>query len=220
MTPLKLSSLRRKVEIGEDLDHGALRVGEHHRLLDAGRDVALPFAFDAGLLQPRHHFAGIAAGRDLQRQPRRAGLAAALQHNRFETRFGGEDHPVLLARRNAQADNAREMIERALDIGRGQRRMARALDVQHGTFPILYSSRVLGGFAELVRPHLDLELAEHRRRTADDDVAGLHRADALGRAGIEQVARIERVERRGEFDQAAAIIDQVAGIAASAARRR
>src|ERR1700677_2227544 len=67
--------------------------------------------------------------------------------------------------------------------------------------------------AEFVSAYSDLEFAEERRRPADDGIAGVYRADALRRAGIDEVARIERIERRGEFDQAAAVIDQHSGVA-------
>src|SRR5579864_1630896 len=67
--------------------------------------------------------------------------------------------------------------------------------------------------AGFMGPHGDLELAERGRRAADDDVAGLYRADAVGRPGIDQIARIERIEFGGEFDQPAAVVDQLAGIA-------
>ncbi len=63
-------------------------------------------------------------------------------------------------------------------------------------------------------PHGDLQFAEHGRRPADDDVAGFYRADAVGRPGIDEVAWIERVEFRGEFDQPAAVVDQIGGVAA------
>src|SRR5580704_11090284 len=52
-----------------------------------------------------------------------------------------------------------------------------------------------------VRAHGDFQFAEHRARPADDHVAWLDRAHALGRSGIDQVAGIKRVERRGELDQ-------------------
>src|SRR5262249_13787578 len=45
-------------------------------------------------------------------------------------------------------------------------------------------------------------------------VAGLDRAYALGRSGIEHVAGIEGVEGRAPFDQLAAIVDQLLGTAA------
>src|SRR5579871_136916 len=64
-----------------------------------------------------------------------------------------------------------------------------------------------------MRAHLYGELAQHRRRAADDHVAGLYGADTFRRAGIDEIARIERVERRGEFDQAAAIVNQLVGVA-------
>src|SRR5712675_249839 len=57
-------------------------------------------------------------------------------------------------------------------------------------------------------PYRDLERAD-RIATAAQHVAGLHRGDALGRAGVVYVARIERVERRGEFDETADVVDQV-----------
>ena len=56
-----------------------------------------------------------------------------------------------------------------------------------------------------MRPHVDLELAEYRVRTANNDITGLQRADAFGRASIEQIARIERIELGGELDQPPAI---------------
>src|SRR5436190_496882 len=45
-------------------------------------------------------------------------------------------------------------------------------------------------------------------------VARLDRAYALWGSGIEHVARIERVKGRAPFDQLAAVIDQLAGVAA------
>ena len=95
--------------------------------------------------------------------------------------------------------------------------MARALDLQHGILPMRAAQARNAMFARhaagFVRPHLDLEFAERGRRAADDDVAGFHRPDAVGRSGIDKIARIERVELGGEFDQPAAIVDQLAGIA-------
>ena len=44
-------------------------------------------------------------------------------------------------------------------------------------------------------------------------VAGLHRADAFRRAGVIEVAGIERVELRGELDQLRNVEDQEAGVA-------
>src|ERR1700676_4095145 len=67
--------------------------------------------------------------------------------------------------------------------------------------------------SRLMRPHADLELAEQRGRAADYGVARLDRADALRRAGIDQIPGRERVERRGEFDQPPAAIDQLIGVA-------
>src|SRR5690348_16644236 len=66
--------------------------------------------------------------------------------------------------------------------------------------------------AELVGAHLDGELAEHRRRAADDDIAGFYGANAFRRAGIDEIARIKRVERGGEFDQPAAIVNELVGV--------
>src|SRR5215469_14085494 len=64
---------------------------------------------------------------------------------------------------------------------------------------------------ELMRPQLDLELAD-RGRVQAYDVAGLDRAHARRRAGVVHIARIERVERGGKLDQAADIEDQVLGL--------
>src|SRR5260370_14963953 len=62
-------------------------------------------------------------------------------------------------------------------------------------------------------PHGDFQFTEHGRRAADDDVTGFYRADAVGRSRINEVARIERVKLGGEFDQPAAIVDQLTCIA-------
>ena len=60
-------------------------------------------------------------------------------------------------------------------------------------------------------PHLDV----HRADTLDvsgDDIARLDRADAFGRAGDDDVAGIQRVERRGVLDQRRDAEDQVSGV--------
>src|SRR6516164_4454973 len=62
-----------------------------------------------------------------------------------------------------------------------------------------------------VRADLDLELADLVALAAQH-VAGFDRAHALRRAGVVNIARIERVERRGELDQPTDIVDQVAGL--------
>src|SRR6202044_3775040 len=66
--------------------------------------------------------------------------------------------------------------------------------------------------AKLVRPHRDLEFAENRARAADDAIAGLYRAHTVRCAGVNEIARIKRVELRGEFDETPAIVDQLAGM--------
>ena len=126
---------RREGEIGEDFERRSLRVLEGDRLGDAGRDVAAPLALDAGLLQPRRQFAEIAARRDLERQPRRFDGAAALQHDRLLAGFYREDRAVLVARHQREADDAGEVVDLALDVGRRQRGMASSLDLQHGGSP-------------------------------------------------------------------------------------
>src|ERR1700683_912498 len=75
--------------------------------------------------------------------------------------------------------------------------------------------RVLRGLdcPGLMRPDADFQLAKRGRGAADDHVAGLDRADAFRCAGVEQVARLERVEFGSEFDQPPAIVDELAGIA-------
>ncbi len=93
MTPLKVSSSGAKSKSEKISSVVPFGIGEHHRLADAGRDVAPPLAFDAGFLQPRDDFAGIAAGRDLKRQPRRVGRAAALQHDRIRHRIWWRGSP-------------------------------------------------------------------------------------------------------------------------------
>src|SRR5688572_4839827 len=69
--------------------------------------------------------------------------------------------------------------------------------------------------ADLVLPRRDLELADGVALAAQH-VAGLDRADAVRRAGKIHVPRVERIERRREFDQPAAIVDQVLGVGALA----
>src|SRR5689334_6089368 len=63
----------------------------------------------------------------------------------------------------------------------------------------------------LVRPDRDLELADLVALAAQH-IARLDRAHALRRSGVINVARIERVERRRELDQAADVVDQVLGV--------
>src|SRR5579864_144602 len=65
--------------------------------------------------------------------------------------------------------------------------------------------------ADLMRPDLDLERADRSRIDAQH-VARLHLADPVRRAGVVNVTRIEGVERRGELDQPADVVDQVLGV--------
>ena len=57
--------------------------------------------FMPAFFKPRRHLAEIAARRHLERQPRRVDGAAALQHDRLQSGFGGEDGAVLLPRGEA-----------------------------------------------------------------------------------------------------------------------
>src|SRR6202044_1974076 len=93
-------------------------------------------ALQTGLLQARRHLAEIAARRHLERQPRRVDGAAALQHDRLQAGFGGEDGAVLFPRGEAQAHDAGEVIDGSLDVGRRQRRMAGPFDLKHGILPM------------------------------------------------------------------------------------
>ena len=58
-----------------------------------------------------------------------------LEHDHLLPDFGGEDRAVLLLGDEAQADDAGVIVELALEIGRGQRRVANSLDLQHGVPP-------------------------------------------------------------------------------------
>src|SRR5262245_55123620 len=61
---------------------------------------------------------------------------------------------------------------------------------------------------EFMSPNLDVHPAN--RGTFDrDDIARPHRADAGRRSGVVNVAGIERIERRGEFDESPDAIDEM-----------
>ena len=121
--------------VGEDFEAGALRIGEHDRLRDAGRDAAPPLGFDPRLRQPRRELAEIAPGGDLKGKPHASRPVAVLEHDHLLPRLGRQDRAVLLLGNGAQADDARVIVELALEIGCGQRRMPNSLDLQHRHSP-------------------------------------------------------------------------------------
>ena len=71
--------------VGEDFQRRALGVLERHHVRDPGSDVAAPLALDAGFFHSRGDCVEIASGRNLKRQPGRAGSGAALEHDSFES---------------------------------------------------------------------------------------------------------------------------------------
>src|SRR5262245_9685591 len=121
--------------VGKDFEAGAFRIGEHDRLRDSGRDAAAPLGFDPRLRQPRRQLAEIASGGDLEGEPHAGRPLAMLEHDHLLPRLGGQDRAALLLGNDAQADDARVIIELPLEIGCGQRRMPNSLDLQHSHSP-------------------------------------------------------------------------------------
>src|ERR1700758_1728401 len=68
-------------------------------------------------------------------------------------------------------------------------------------FSIGDGGNTLRPIRNIVCANLDSKLAQRRCRVAGNPIAGLDRADALRRAGVIKVARVERVECRSELDQ-------------------
>jgi hypothetical protein len=82
--------------VREDLDAGALGIGEHDRLRDAGGDVAAGLGFESGLGQTCRELAEVASGRDLKGKPNARRAIAMLEHDRLLPRLGRQDRAVLL----------------------------------------------------------------------------------------------------------------------------
>ena len=125
-----------KAVVGEDFDAGAFGIGEHDGSCDAGRDVAPRLRLDPGLGQARGELAEIAPRRNLKGEPQPRRPLAVLEHDHLLPGLGREDRTVLLLGNEAQADDARVIVELALEIGRGERRMSNSLDLQHRTSPL------------------------------------------------------------------------------------
>src|SRR5215831_12597794 len=106
-------------------------LSEHDRLRDAGRNPAAPLGSDPRLGQPRRKLAEIASGCDLKGEPHVGRPLTVLEHDRLLPRLGRQDRAALLLGNGAQADDARVIVELALEIGRGQRCMPNSLDLQH-----------------------------------------------------------------------------------------
>src|SRR5262249_43925961 len=113
---------------------------EHDRLWDARRDAAALLRPDPLLRQPRRELAEVAARRDLEGEPHARRAVAMLEHDRLLPDFRGEDGAVPLLGDEAQADDAGVIVELALEIGRGQRRVANSLDLQHGRLLVIRRS--------------------------------------------------------------------------------
>src|SRR5262249_42838961 len=75
------------------------------------------------------------SGRDLEGEPHARRPLAVLEHDRLLPWLGRQDRAALLLDNDAQADDARVIVELALEIGRGQRRMPNSLDLQHRNSP-------------------------------------------------------------------------------------
>src|SRR5262249_59566463 len=84
---------------------------------------------------PRRELAEIAAGGDLEGEPHAGRPLAVLEHDRLLPWLGRQDRAALLLGNGAQADDARVIVELALEIGRGQRRTPNSLDLQHRNSP-------------------------------------------------------------------------------------
>src|SRR5262249_10066158 len=84
---------------------------------------------------PRRELAEIASGCDLEGEPHAGRPLAMLEHDRLLPWLGRQDRAALLLGNDAQADDARVIVELALEIGRGQRRMPNSLDLQHRNSP-------------------------------------------------------------------------------------
>src|SRR5262249_10471188 len=91
----------REGRVGENFQCRALRIFERQGLANARSDVVPPLALDASLVQLRGDLGKITAGCDLERQPRGAGGIAALESDRLQSGFGGEDCAILFARDQA-----------------------------------------------------------------------------------------------------------------------
>src|SRR6516162_9991157 len=96
-------------EVAAQLDEAGIKSERRHditpgirqALAYARSDVVPPLALDASLVQLRGDLGKIAAGCDLERQPRGAGGIAALESDRLQSGFGGEDCAILFARDQA-----------------------------------------------------------------------------------------------------------------------
>src|SRR5262249_59839275 len=91
--------------------------------------------FDSGFRRSRRELAEIASGCDLEGEPHASGPITMLEHDRLLPRLGRQDRAALLLGNDAQADDARVIVELTLEIGRGQRRMPNSLDLQHRNSP-------------------------------------------------------------------------------------
>src|SRR5262249_39601727 len=105
MTPVKVSSSVAKLQSEKISSVVPLRILERQHFTNARRDVVAPLALDPRLAQSLGDCGEIACGGDLKRQARRFAGVAALERDRFEPGFGGQDGAVLVTRDQAQSDN-------------------------------------------------------------------------------------------------------------------
>jgi hypothetical protein len=117
--------------LGIDLDGGALRVLERHRLRNAGAGVVARLAAHAFGLDALADVVELGARRDLEGEPRAARHIALLELDREIAHLGREVRAAVLPLRQDQSDDLREIVDLPVEVRCFEGRVADPLDVNH-----------------------------------------------------------------------------------------